>query len=103
MPVAKVELSFKNGKTGLCIKQSPVFLIELYGAQPFKARNRMLQLNLVESLGIDAKRIEIRTGRLTMGTHSGGNRNGGAENSKGFTEKLTRCLCNRTHFFLLLG
>jgi len=94
----------KYGKAGHCIKQRPaLFEIELHSAQASEARDRMLQLNLIESLGIDAQRIKVRASRLAVRTHGSRNRNSGAENGNRFTEKLTRCLCNRTHFFLLLG
>ncbi|MCQ8140253.1 hypothetical protein NP564_23680, partial [Vibrio parahaemolyticus] len=61
-----------------------------------------LELNLVESLAIDAEGFEIGTGGLAMRANSGRNRERCTENGESFTEEVTRCLCNLTHFSLHL-
>lgn len=61
-----------------------------------------LELNLVESLAVDAKGFEVGAGRLTVCANSGRNRKCCTQNGESFAEEVTRCLCNLTHFSLHL-
>ena len=61
-----------------------------------------LELYLVESLAVDAEGFEIGAGGLAMCANSGRNRERCTENGESFTEEVTRCLCNLTHFSLHL-
>jgi hypothetical protein len=65
-------------------------------------RMTSLELYLVESLAVDAEGFEIGAGGLAMCANSGRNRERCTENGESFTEEVTRCLCNLTHFSLHL-
>lgn len=64
---------------------------------PRQRRYQNLELNLVESLAVDAQSVKVSTSWLAMCTNGSGNGKSCAENGKGFADEVTGCLGNVTH------